>query len=66
MGQVMRFAVVGARGYARALLRYVRLLESEGRGRFVASMLRNRAAYPDIAAGLKKPESASTMTMRPC
>jgi predicted dehydrogenase len=53
MQEPIRFAVVGARGYARALLHYIYVLEQEGQGRFVASMLRNRAAYPEIADGLE-------------
>ena len=53
MPEPIRFAVVGARGYARALLHYVFQLQEEGSGRFVASMLRNRAAYPEIADGLE-------------
>ena len=53
MGERIGFAMAGARGYARTLLRHVERLEEEGRGRLVASMLRDRAAYPDIAAGLE-------------
>lgn len=54
MEQTIRFAVVGARGYARSLLRYIDLLQQEGQGRLVASMLRNRPAYPEIADDLEK------------
>jgi len=53
MTEPVRFAVVGARGYARALLRYVHLLQEAGQVRLVASMLRNRAAYPEVAAELE-------------
>ena len=53
MKEPIRFAVVGARGYARTLLRCIERLEEEGRGRLVASMLRNRAAYPEIAAAME-------------
>ena len=53
MRDPIRFAVVGARGYARTLLRCIGRLEEQGRGRLVASMLRNRAAYPEIAARLQ-------------
>jgi predicted dehydrogenase len=48
-----RCAVVGARGYARTLLSYIQQLEEEGRALLVASVLRNRAAYPEIAEGLE-------------
>jgi predicted dehydrogenase len=47
------FAVVGARGYARALLRYVHGLQEAGEVRLVASMLRNRPAYPEVAEDLE-------------
>jgi predicted dehydrogenase len=53
MREPIRFSAVGARGYARTLLRYIQRLEEEGRGRLVAATLRNRAAYPEIAAGLE-------------
>lgn len=53
MTEVVRFAIVGVRGYARTLLAYIRALVRQGRGELVAAMLRNRAAYPEIAAELE-------------
>lgn len=53
MTQPIRFAIVGARGYARTLHAYIQRLVDEGRGQLVATTLRNRAAYPDIAARLE-------------
>jgi predicted dehydrogenase len=53
MREQVGVAVVGARGYARALLRYVYQLHEAGEVRHVASMLRNRAAYPEIADALE-------------
>jgi predicted dehydrogenase len=54
MKEPICFAAVGARGYARTLLRYIERLEEEGRGRLAASMLRNRAAYPEIADAMEE------------
>jgi predicted dehydrogenase len=54
MTEPIGFAVVGARGYARSLLGYVHRLQEAGEVRLVASMLRNRAAYPDVAEGLER------------
>jgi predicted dehydrogenase len=49
----VRFAIVGARGYARTLLKCIEALGRQGRGELVAAMLRNRAAYPEIGAELE-------------
>ena len=53
MQEPICFAVVGARGYARSLLRYIYQLQADGHVQFVASMLRNRSAYPDVADELE-------------
>jgi predicted dehydrogenase len=52
MSETIRFAIVGARGYARALIHCIDDLAQRGRGRLVAAMLRNKAAYPEVATNL--------------
>jgi len=50
MTQIVRFATVGARGYARTLLAYMRMLVDKGRGQLVAATIRNKASRPNIVA----------------
>ena len=47
---VVRFAVVGVKGYSRSHLGMVQALAQQGLGRLVASMMIDRAEHPDIAS----------------
>jgi predicted dehydrogenase len=54
MTRLARFASVGALGYARSHLAYLRRFVEEGKGELVAVMLIDRADCPEIAAALEE------------
>jgi predicted dehydrogenase len=53
---VVRFAVVGVKGYSRSHLGMVRTLAQEGLGRLAASMMIDIADHPDVVAELEANE----------
>jgi predicted dehydrogenase len=50
---MVRFAVVGVKGYSRSHLRMVAALAEAGRGRLAASMIIDKADHPDVVAELE-------------